>query len=164
MSQATRQLNKNGQVITGFSRRFHRLPHPLHPAFAVGDRSFRLTPGGGGRKNHMGHLRGAGHDQILYHQLVQSLQQVHGPLHVGLGLGRILADDIDVSQLAAFHGFKHARQMPSLLRRDAGLPGALEFRAKCSVFDVLESRQLVGECTHVATPLHIVLPSQGVHT
>ena len=43
-------------------------------------------------------------------------------LRVGLGLGRVLADDVERAQLAALHRLEHLREVPAVARLDRGRP------------------------------------------
>ena len=79
---------------------------------------------------------------------------------VRLGADGVLADAIDRRQLAALHRVEHVGEVPAVLRNDRTAPGLFEPRTRLVILhDVLEARELVGDRTHVAAALHVVLSS-----
>ena len=93
---------------------------------------------------------------------VEAAQAALGEVAVGLGLERVLADDVERGELAAVHRLEHARQVPATLGRDAPLPDALALLAELVVLDELEAGQPVGQRAHVAAALDVVLAAQRV--
>ena len=69
-TEAPGQFGDDLDVIASAGRRLERLPHPLHPAFAVGDRALRLRPGGTCGQHHVGQLSGSGQVEVLDHQVL----------------------------------------------------------------------------------------------
>ena len=84
---------------------------------------------------------------------------------VRLGAHRVLADAVDRCELTAFHRVEHVREVPAVLRHDGTAPRRFEPSTRLVILhDVLEARELVGDRTHVAAALHVVLSSQRVQT
>ncbi len=54
--------------------------------------------------------------------------------------------------------------MPAAFGLDANAPGTLEFRAQFPVLDVLEAGQAIGDRTHIAAALYVILAAQRVET
>ena len=140
--------------------RVERLAHALHAPLGVGDRSLGLAPRRRAGQHDIGQLGGLGEVDVEHDHVVEALEQVQRVRRVGLGLGRVLADHEQRTQLAALHRLEHLGEVPAGLGRDRGGPQRLELLAGDLVVDVLESGQLVRERAHVAAALHVVLPAQ----
>ena len=85
-------------------------------------------------------------------------------VHIGFGVGRVLADHIEPSQHPRIHRLEHLGQMPAPLGRNRPPPDAFDPASEHFVFDVLEAGQLVGDGPHVTAALDIVLAAQGHQT
>jgi hypothetical protein len=94
LSQAPGDLEEDLDVVPGPGRRLERLAHPLDAALGVGDGALRLAPRRAGGQDHVGHLGRLGHDDVLDDEVVEALEQFDGVAHVGLGLSRVLAQDV----------------------------------------------------------------------
>ena len=106
---------------------------------------------------------GPGEEDVLDDQVLEALEQLVRVLGVGLGLGRVLADDVERRQLAALHRLEHLGQVPAVLRHDLDAPRLAEPLPGLGVaLEVLEAGQLVRDGAHVAAALDVVLPAQRV--
>src|SRR5436309_13989576 len=83
---------------------------------------------------------------------------------VGLGLERVLANDVKGAQFSAFHRLKHLRQVPPFLWRNRNAPIRFKFGAKNVILDVLESGQAIRQCAHIAAALNVVLAAQRIQS
>ena len=84
--------------------------------------------------------------------------------HIGLGVGRVLPDDVQGAQFALFHRVEHRGEVFSRNGIQLAVPGALIASSDLRIREQLEARQPVGQCAHVAAALHVVLASQGHQT
>ena len=160
VTEATSQVEQDVDVVARRARRIERFADPLHASFGVGHRAIGLAPRRRSRQHDVGELRGLGPMDVEHDEVIEPAEQVDRPAHVGLGLGRVLADDEERPEITAFHRVEHLGQVLSVDRRDRGRPFRLELRPGGVVLHVLEPGQLVGERTHVAAALHVVLPAQ----
>ena len=160
VSQRGGHSTDDGGVGAGLSGGSQRRPDSLNPPFARGNCPLGLAPVGGGRKHHIGHLGGAGQEDVLHHHEFQSLQEVASSLDVGFGVGGVLSDHIDAAQQPLFHGLEHLGQVKPFARRDRSAPRCLERSAQPGGLHILEPGQLVGNGAHVAASLHVVLAAQ----
>ena len=85
-------------------------------------------------------------------------------LLIGLRLCGVLADDVQRVEFASFHRGEHVAEMPAPLAWKRGVPGRLELSDGDGIFDILSAQKLVGNRSHVAAALHVVLPSQRIET
>src|SRR5690348_6374772 len=82
---------------------------------------------------------------------------------VSVGLDRILAQNVQSSQISTSHRVQHLAHMPAVLRRYRHPPRSFESgTGDVVVFYVLKAGQAIRYGTHVAPALDIVLPSQGI--
>ena len=83
---------------------------------------------------------------------------------VSFRLRRVFADYKNCAKFFALHCFEHLGQVPAICWWDNTIPFLIKFFAGNIVFDVLETRQLVWQRSHVATTLHIVLTTKRAET
>ena len=84
-------------------------------------------------------------------------------LLVGLGLRRILADDVERVEFAAFHRVEHFGEVPARARAAASTSHARSNFARLAGSSTsLAARKLVGKRAHVAAALHVVLSAQRI--
>ena len=81
---------------------------------------------------------------------------------IGFGVRRVFSQNVKGRQFAAFHRLKHVAHVPAAFGRDFAAPGFFEFGAQFVVFDVLKTGQAVGNRTHVAAALNIILTAQRI--
>ena len=102
------QIEQDGDVVASARGRLERLAHALHAALAVGHGAFGLAP----RRAAAGSTTCAssavcGQEDILHDEEVETLEQVPGVVLVGLGLERVLADDVQRAKIAVLHRLEH---------------------------------------------------------
>ena len=95
--------------------------------------------------------------------MVEAEEQPLGPGLVGFGLGRVLADGVDRPDLAVIHALEHLGQVATVLRFERHAPGFFELAPDRVVLGpVLKPRQAVGDRSHVAAALHVVLAPERI--
>ena len=156
-AHALSQVGDDVDLLAGLSGRGHGGSGALDAALTVGDGAVGLGPTEGGREDHVGHLGGPGHEHVLDHHHVELPKQFTGMADVGLGIGRVLADDPQGLEFVPAHGLEHLGEVPSVLGGDRRAVDRLEPGPGFVVLDVLEAGQLVGQGTHVSASLHVVL-------
>ena len=82
---------------------------------------------------------------------------------VSFGIRRIFAEDVEGGEIAAFHRFEHVADVPAALGIEFAVPGFFEFRAQLIVFNMLKSREAIGNGTHVAAALDVVLSAERIY-
>ena len=81
-------------------------------------------------------------------------------LNVGLGVGGILADDVDGSKVASLHRFEHEGEVEPRIGIQFRAVHRFELGAGRGVIDVLESRKFVWQGAHVPAALDVVLATK----
>ena len=91
--------------------------HALDAAFCVGEGTFLLGEACTGQ-DHIGVDRGLGHEDVLYHQEVQSLQRLASVIEVGIGGHGVFRHDVERLHGPGVSGVDHLDQgQPDLLRK-----------------------------------------------
>ena len=162
MAEAAADVEDDLNVVAGVARRVQGLARALNAPLAVGDGAFALAPRGRAGQHHVGQLRRLGEEDVLHHEVVETLQEVHGVLLVRLGLRGVLTDDVHGAQVATLHRLEHLREVPAVTILDGDAPRRAELLAHRRIEDVLETCEPVGDGAHVATALHVVLPAQWI--
>ena len=162
-AKALGQLREDPLVVHRLARRVERLAHALDAALGVRDGAVGLAPRGRARQDHVGELGRLRREDVLHDEEVEAAEQAADAVRVGVGLGRVLADDVAVLQLPGLHAVEHLREVPAVAIADRHAVGLRELLAGLMVvLDVLEARQAVRDCAHVAAALHVVLAAQRV--
>src|SRR5271168_1367393 len=65
--------------------------------------------------------------------------------------------------MAVLHGLKHIAEMPAAFRLNFNAPGFLILRADFIVLNMLEAREAVGNCAHIAAALDVILPAKWIY-
>ena len=107
--QPPRQVAQDRDVVAGLARGLERLAHALHAPLAARHGPLALAPRRRRGKHHVGHLGGPRQEDVLHHEVVELLEQVDRACLVGLGLARVLADDVERPQLVPLHRLEHLR-------------------------------------------------------
>ncbi len=82
---------------------------------------------------------------------------------VRLGIGQVLAEDLEGLDLAFEQAFHHLGDHQAGLVGQAGdAPGLLELGAGFRIGHLLVAGKDIGQCTHVAGALDVVLAAQGI--
>ena len=157
MPHTLRDQTDDLDVVLGVARWFQCLSHALNPPFAVGESAVALAPRRGGGEHHVGILRRLGEEDVLHDDMIEVFQPFADRRGVGIGLHRVLANDVEVGKMALIHRVHHFRKRHAVFRRQGDAPDALELRPMLGVSDVLESRQVLGDRPHVAAALDVVL-------
>src|ERR1700687_2433831 len=149
-------------VVACAGRRLERTTDALHSALAVGDGALRLSPAGGGGQHNVSELSGLRQEDVLDHEVIEPAEQSNRAGLVGLGSGRVLADDVNRLELAVLHRLEHLAEVIAALGWDGMLPSRLEAASYNGILNVLEAGQLVGDRAHVAPTLDVVLAAKRV--
>ena len=113
-------------------------------------------------KHHVGHPGRLGHEDVLHHQEVQAPEELLVLVLVGVGLHRVLPDDVHAPDLAVGHGVHHLGLVLADLLRQRSAPYLLEERVRLGVVPAPAADLLVRQGAHVAAALHVVLAAQRV--
>ena len=101
-------------------------------------------------------------EQILHHNTFHALQSGGHMLGVGIGLRDIFALDVNALEGALHGGVQHVGNAKARLCIHRRLPHMLEHFAHRVIRHVTIARIFMGEGTHVAGTLHIVLAAQRI--
>src|SRR3954447_4729290 len=137
MAESAREVVDDLDVVAGFARRVVGLAHALDAALARRDGALGLAECRRRGEDDVGELGGRRDKEILDHEVIEALEQPLGALLVSLSLRGVLADDVERSQLSAFHRLEHPGEMKPGLRRDYRAPRRVELRAEAVVADLL---------------------------
>ena len=159
-THTTGQLAQDLVVVASLSRGRNRWSHPLHPTLRRGDRALALGPPDRCGKHHVGQLGRTGEEDVLDDEQVEAGQELAGMCDVGLGVGRVLPQDVRSSNGLGFHGLEHEGQVQTGIGRDLGIPHRAEACPGGGIGDVGETRQLVRQRAHVAPALNVVLAAE----
>ena len=113
-------------------------------------------------QHHVGHAGGLGHEDVLHDQEVQAPEELLVLVLVGVGLHRVLPDDVHAPDLAVRYGVHHLGLVQALVFRQGSAPYILEERVRLWVVPSPAADLLVRQGAHVAAALHVVLAAQGV--
>ncbi len=151
-------------VVAGVPGRVERLAHALHPPLAVRDGALGLAPARGRRQDDVGHLGGAGQEDVLDDQVVEALEQLHACAwrRPRTGPGSRRSRTARAARRAPSPSNIWVRCQP-YFGGIVDAPGPVEPLARLAVaLDVLEAGQLVGDRAHVAAALDVVLAAERV--
>ena len=107
--------------------------------------------------------RGLVEEQVLDDHAFHRRKAARDVLRVGVGLGDVLALQIEALEGAVDRLVHHVGDAQARLAAELDAPELLEDFARRVVGDVAIARELVRERAHVAGALHVVLPAQRVH-
>ncbi len=142
--------------------RRHRLLDPPDPPLAAGERAILLIETGSG-KHHVGVFGRLGEEHVLIDQEFEPLQGLLHLAYVALGLGWIVADDIEGLELPFQCLLVHLGLEQSVGDRQGLHPPSLgELLQHLLVVRGLVAGICVGESTHVACALHVVLAPERI--
>ena len=162
-AKALGQLREDPLIVHGLARRVERLAHALDAALGVRDGAVGLAPRGRARQDHVGELGGLRREDVLHDEKVEAAEQAADAGRIGIGLGRVLTDDVAVLQFPGLHAVEHLREVPAVAIADRHAVGLRELLAGLVVvLDVLEARQTIRDRAHVAAALNVVLATQRV--
>ncbi len=105
----------------------------------------------------MGELRGLVEEEVLDHDQVHGGERLGDVLGVGIGLGDVLALDEHTPERAIDGRTEHVGDAEARLLDQRHPPTVLEDRAHGRIGDVAITGELVGEGSHVARALDVVL-------
>ena len=111
----------------------------------------------------MGVARGFVEEQVLDDDAFHRPQARGDVLGVGIGLGDVLALQVEALERAVDRLVHHVGDPQARRAAERDAPQALENRPRGVVGDVAVAGELVRERAHVAGALHVVLAAQRVH-
>src|SRR5262249_383325 len=135
----------------------------LHASLTIGNRTVGLTPACAPREDHVGKFGGLRIEQVLDDHKFQAAQQPHCAVAIGFAIHRVFAQHVAEFHFAVLHGLEHGAEVAAFRARNFDTVSALKLGAQLIVFDVLETRQPVGDRAHVAAALHVVLAAERVY-
>ncbi|MNP17090.1 hypothetical protein D3C76_1095120 [compost metagenome] len=111
----------------------------------------------------MGELGGFVEENVLHHDTFHGRQRRGDVLGIGVALGDVFALAIQALEAAGQGRLEHVGNAQARVGLQGDVPGLFELRSYHLVGDVPVAGQLMGEGTHVAGALDVVLPAQRVH-
>ena len=142
--------------------RLDRLAHAADAPLGVGERAVLFEERGAGQED-MGVARGLVEEEILHDDAFHRAQARGDVLRVGVGLGDVLALQVEALERAVDRLVHHVGDAQARLVAERHAPQALEHLARRVVRDVAVAGELVRERAHVAGALHVVLAAQRIH-
>ena len=110
----------------------------------------------------MRQLRRLREKDLLYHKVVKAAQEPRDFVPIRVALHRILTSAQQRGDLAVLHRVQHLGEVLAVRRLNRHTPVTFKGGAHRRVENVLKAGQAIGNRTHVAAALHIVLPTQRV--
>ena len=159
-ADALRQLLDQQPILARLAGRVDHRPADLHLAVGIGEGA-PLLGVGGGRQHHVGVPGGLGEEDVLHHQVLQVGQRLAGVLHVGVGHGRVLAQDVHALDHVVLDGV-HDLDHGEALGRQLNAPERLVPAADLGVLHRLVVGEHHGDQAGVGGALHVVLAAQGM--
>ena len=148
-------------VGPGVSDRFDSLAHTLDAAFGVGEGAILFGETGGGQYD-VSERSGIAHENILHDEEVDFFEGAANVGSVGMAENGILADEIESVDFASLDGVVDLGkgQAGPGIERDA--PGLFELGFDSGIVNSLVAGIDVGQRTHVASSLDVVLAAKGI--
>ncbi len=151
--------HSHNRLPVGLSgQRFDGLAHALDAPFGIGECSVGF--GEAGRREH--HIRKFccfRKEEFLHHQELQLVQTGFDVVGVGIGQHRVFTEYIHGLKLPGVGLIEHLRNHEADLVRHGSAPGLLEFFSYRGVGNLLVAGEDIGEGSHIAGALYIILPA-----
>src|SRR4030042_682824 len=138
-----------------------RLSYSLTPPIRCAKRSILFCKTSSG-KDHMAEFSSLRHEDILYHQEFQFLQNFLHMMEVWIADHWIFTHDVKSFHLPLFDCLKHLHNGKPGFPRKRGFPSLLKLLCHGFVRDGLVPCVDIGKATHIASTLNIILASEWI--